>query len=136
MDELTLLDKFNKLIEQIPEKTLANNFELLEYRDQLRHELSPKDPKGGRPKTYQFNGRITVWLVDNVHDRLIEMGIRNKQLAYKMVAWHYKRASQYSLKRYYDHWKHELLSAETKATLKKTAWSEDYFQTIYKKVQN
>ena len=139
MDEPTLLDKFNTLVDEIPLETLLHNLELLEYVNHIRHEFRPKDRKGGRPKTYAFNGPITVWLVDDVHERLRDLGIRDKQLAYKMVAWHYFRASPHALKRHYDQWKSSPLSARTKAILKQSAWSDERFMNIlkiYRKVQN
>lgn len=136
MDELNLYQKLNKLIELIPTDALIKNPELVEYLSQIRHELRPKDPKGGAPKKHHFNGRITVFQVDDVHNRLRESGIRNKQLAFKIVAHHYNEASHHALKRYYDHWKHKDISYETRAFLKQHKWSGSYFQMLLKKVQN
>ena len=136
MDELNLYQKLNKLVELIPTDALIQNLELIEYLSQIRDELRPKDPKGGAPKKNNFNGRITVFQVDDVHNRLLESGIRNKQLAFKIVAHHYFGASHHALKRYYDHWKHKEISSETRAFLNQHRWSDSYFQMLLKKVQN
>lgn len=76
MDELNLYQKLNKLVELIPTDALIQNPELVEYLSQIRHELRPKDPKGGAPKKNHFNGRITVFQVDDVYCRLKGLGIR------------------------------------------------------------
>jgi len=135
MDELNLYQKLNKLVELIPTDALVNP-EITEYLSQIRHELRPKDPKGGKPKQNHFNGRITVFQVDDVYNRLRESGIRNKQLAFKIVARHYFGASQHALKRHYRHWKQKEISPRLKAYLQQNRWSDSYFQILLKKVQN
>jgi hypothetical protein len=136
MDELNLYQKFNKLVELIPIESLLENPELVEYLSQIRDQLRPKDPKGGAPKQNYFNGRITVFQVDDVYRRLRELGIRDKQLAFKIVAHHYFQASPYALKRYYDHWKREEISQQTQAFLNQNRWPDSYFQMLLDKVQN
>lgn len=136
MDKLNLYQKLNKLVELIPTDALIHNPELIEYLSQIRNELRPKDPKGGAPKKNHFNGRITVFQVDDVHNRLRESGIRNKQLAFKIVASHYFGSSQHALKRYYDHWKREEIPPQLKAHLHQNRWSDSYFQKLLKEVQN
>lgn len=136
MDELNLYEKLNKLVELIPPDTLIQNPELIEYLSQIRHELKPKDPKGGAPKKNHFNGRITVFQIDDIYHRLKELGIRNKQLAFKIVAYHNAQASHHALKRFYDHWKREHISPELKSFLTRNRWSDSYFQMLLKRVQN
>ena len=136
MDELSLYQKLNKLVELIPTDALVRDPELKEYLAQIRHELRPRDPKGGAPKKNHFNGRITVFQVDDVYSRLKELGIRNKQLAFKIVAYHNAQASHHALKRFYDHWKHEYMSPELRSFLTQKRWPESYFQMLLKKVQN
>ena len=136
MDKLDLNEKLNKIVELIPVDTFLQNPELSEYLSQIRHELRPKDPKGGAPKKYHFNGHITVFQVDDVYSRLKQMGIKDKKLAIKIVAYHYFRASPYALKRHYDHWKREETSAQMRAFLEQQKWSDSYLQRLLKEVQN
>ena len=134
MDELNLYQKLNKLVELIPIDALIRNPELVKYLSEIRKELRPKDPKGGAPKQNHFDGRITVFQVDDVYDRLKELGIKNKQLAFDIVAYHYNGASPHALKRFYNRMKHNEISVKERAFLKR--WSDSYFQMLLKKVQN
>ena len=136
MNELSLYEKFNKLVEHIPMEVLTKNYELTEYIAQLKHELKPRDAKGGRPKSHIFNGRITVLQVDDSYARLRAMGIKNKNLAMRIVAKHYADASIHALKRHYNHWKHEHVPHQAKVHFKEIRWSDAYFQNLLKMVQN
>ena len=136
MTELSLYQKLNKLVELIPIDALMHNPELVEYLSEIRKKLKPKDPKGGSPRQNYFNGRTTVFQVDDVYNRLKELGSKNKQLSIKIVAYHYNDASPHALKRFYDHWKHREISPEERAFLNQHRWSDSYFQMLLKNLQN
>lgn len=128
------LNAFNKIIAKLPMEDLIEMSSDITW---IRQSLRPKDPKGGRPTTNKFVGRCTAWLVEDIHMRLKERKIKDPQnMAFKVIARHYFKASPHALKRHYQKWKHVERSPRFNAFMEHARWSDSHLELLLKLVQN
>ena len=128
------LNAFNKIIAKLP---IEDILEMSSEINSIKDFLHPRDPKGGRPTPNKFNGRCTAWLVEDIHKRLKQRKIKDPQnMAFKVIAKHYFKASPHALKRHYRNWKDVERSPRFNAFMKRARWSDDYLELLLKLVQN
>jgi len=127
------LDSLNRIVNQLSKEDKKN---LAQEIRQLTKTLAPKDPKGGRPRQYFWNGRISVMHIDHIQKRLKEQKIPDpKNTAYKILARYYL-SSPHAIKRQYLEWKSKHRSIAFEKRYKTNQMSDQTINALLKLVHN